>query len=75
MNMASRLAKLEGSQPAVRTRKWFWDSMPDRLDVDDKTFDRMPGETDEALAGRVTQLLPQVEITIFGWLGEQPAGG
>ncbi len=68
MSMASRLAKLEGSQPALRTRNWFWDSLPDRLEIDGKAFDRVPGETDDALADRVSQLHPQVEITIFGWL-------
>ena len=68
MNIASRLAKLEGSQPAVRTRNWFWDSLPDRLEIDGKAFDRLPGETDDALAQRVMQLHPQVEFRIFGWL-------
>ncbi len=68
MNMASRLAKLEGSQPAIRTRKWFWDSMPDRVEIDGAAVDRLPGETDNALADRVMQLHPQVELRIFGWL-------
>lgn len=68
MNLLARLAKLEGSQPAVRTRKWFWDSLPDRLEVGGKAFDRVPGETDDALLDRVTQQLPQAEIAIFGWL-------
>ncbi|MCX7202448.1 MAG: hypothetical protein NTV17_09275 [Burkholderiales bacterium] len=68
MSMASRLAKLEGSQPAVRTRKWFWDSLPDRLEIDGAAFDRLSGETDDASLDRVTQELPQAEITIFGWL-------
>jgi hypothetical protein len=72
MSLQSRLEKLEAAQHAVRVRHWFWQgSIPDQIEVDGTTFDRLPGELDVALVDRISQECPQVEITIFRWLDSE----
>ena len=69
MSLQSRLEKLEAAQHAVRVRHWFWQgSIPDQLEVGGRVIDRLPGEPDDALLDRVSQMHPQVEFTIFRWL-------
>jgi hypothetical protein len=70
MSLRSRIEKLEASvRDATRVQKWYWrGAVPDRIDIDGTTFDRLPGETDDVLVDRISQECPQVEITIFRWL-------
>jgi hypothetical protein len=70
MTLRSRIEKLEASaREVVRVQHWFWQgSIPDRIDIDGTTFDRLPGETDDALVDRISQECPQFEITVFRWL-------
>ena len=63
--MLSRLEKLESVQTAICVRHWFWDSVPDRIEVDGTAFDRKPGESDNAMVARISQECPQVEIVGF----------
>ena len=69
MSLLSRLEKLESVQNTIRDRQWFWQgAVPDQLEVGGRTIDRLPGEPDDALLDRVSQMHPQVEFTIFRWL-------
>jgi len=71
MSLQSRLEKLEAAQHAVRVRHWFWDSVPDRIEVDGTTFDRLPGESDDEMVARCSRKCPQVEIVVFKWLASE----
>lgn len=69
MSLQSRLEKLESVQTTIRDRQWFWQgAVPDQLEVGARVIDRLPGEPDNALLDRVSQMDPQVEFTIFRWL-------
>jgi hypothetical protein len=65
MSLQSRLEKLETVQNTIRVRHWFWDSVPDRIEVDGTTFDRLPGESDDGMVARCSRECPQVEIVVF----------
>jgi len=72
MTLRSRIEKLEASaQDVTRVQKWYWNSMPDRLELSGEVLDRLPGETDEAMIDRVSRLHPQVEFTIFRWVSQE----
>ena len=70
MTLRSRIEKLEASaREVVRARLWYWQgAVPDRIDIDGTTFDRLPGESDDVLVDRISRKCPQVEITIFRWI-------
>jgi hypothetical protein len=72
MSLLSRLEKLESVQTTIRDRQWFWDSVPDRIEVDGTTFDRLPGESDDGMVARCSRECPQVEIVVFKWLSPEP---
>ena len=69
MSLLTRLEKLESVQTTIRDRQWFWHgAVPAQLEVGGEVINRLPGEPDDALLNRVSQMHPQVELRIFGWL-------
>lgn len=72
MTLRSRIEKLESAQTTIRVRHWLWDSVPDRIEVDGTTFDRLPGESDDGMLARISRLYPQVEFKVFSWCTPQP---
>lgn len=70
MTLRSRIERLEASaQDVTRVQRWYWQgSVPNGIDVGGRVIDRLPGEPDDALIDRVSQMYPQVEFTIFKWL-------
>jgi predicted DNA-binding ribbon-helix-helix protein len=71
MSLQSRLQKLESVRTTIRVRHWFWDSMPDRIEVDGTTFDRLPGESDDGMRAWISRRSPQAEIVAFRWLASE----
>jgi hypothetical protein len=71
--LRSRIEKLEASaRDVVRVQRLFWrGAVPDRIDIDGTTFDRLPGEPDVELINRISRERPDVEVTIFCWLSPE----
>ena len=71
MSLQTRLEKLENAQTTIRVRHWFWDSVPDRIEIDGTTFDRLPGEPDDGMVERCSRECLHVEIVVFNWLASE----